>query len=83
MMLDQIRDNWRPMKGAVQERWYRLTDDDLDQIDGRLERLVRRIEARYGISSDEAVAQINQWYAMLMPERARPVHSMERTTAHV
>lgn len=83
MMLDQIRDNWRPMKGAVQERWYRLTDDDLDQIDGRLERLVRRIEARYGISSDEAVAQINQWYAMLMPERARPVHGIERTTAHV
>lgn len=83
MMLDQIRDNWRPMKGAVQERWFRLTDDDLDQIDGRLERLVRRIEARYGISSDEAVAEINQWYALLLPEGSRSIRAMARPPAHV
>ena len=83
MMLDQIRDNWRPMKGAVQERWFRLTDDDLDQIDGRLERLVRRIEARYGISSEEAVAQINQWYALLIPECSRSIRTVARPTVHV
>ncbi|MGX1097059.1 CsbD family protein [Amorphus sp. MBR-141] len=82
-MLDQIRDNWRPMKGAVQERWFRLTDDDLDQIDGRLERLVRRISARYGISSDEASAEINQWYALLIPECSRSIRTMSRPIAHV
>lgn len=61
-MLEQIRGNWRQMKGAVQEHWFRLTDDDLDHIDGRLERLVRRIEERYGVSKDEAYRQITQWF---------------------
>lgn len=81
MMLEQIRDNWRPMKGAVQERWFRLTDDDLDQIDGRLERLVRRIEARYGVSPDEAQEQIAQWYARLLPERRRSIRTRDVTAA--
>ena len=81
MMLEQIRDNWRPMKGAVQERWFRLTDDDLDQIDGRLERLVRRIEARYGVSADEAQEQITQGYARLLPERRRSIGTRDITAA--
>ncbi|WP_245559704.1 CsbD family protein [Amorphus coralli] len=80
-MLEQIRDNWRPMKGAVQERWFRLTDDDLDQIDGRLERLVRRIQARYGVTSEEAHDQVNQWYARLIPERRRPIQTRKAPAA--
>lgn len=65
-MLTQIRDNWRQMKGAAQERWFRLTDDDLDHIDGRAEVLARRIEARYGVSPDEANRQINQWFERIV-----------------
>ncbi|WP_306887107.1 CsbD family protein [Amorphus orientalis] len=61
-MLTQIQDNWRQMKGAAQERWFRLTDDDLDHIDGRADVLARRIEARYGVSAAEANRQINQWF---------------------
>lgn len=75
MMLEQFRDNWRPMKGAVQERWFKLTDDDLDQIDGRVERLARRIQARYGVTSEEAHEQIVQWYARLLPDRSRPLRA--------
>ncbi|MEW5421172.1 CsbD family protein [Amorphus sp. 3PC139-8] len=67
MMLEQIRGNWRQMKGAVQEQWFRLTDDDLEHIDGRLERLVRRIEVRYGVSTEEAYRQITRWFDELAP----------------
>jgi len=32
MNSDQLQGKWKQMKGAVKERWGKLTDDDLDII---------------------------------------------------
>ena len=39
----------------------KLTNDDLDQIQGRTEQLVGKIQERYGIARDEAERQVNGW----------------------
>ncbi|MDW5443586.1 CsbD family protein [Polaromonas sp. SM01] len=58
MNKDQVEGNWLQFKGKVKEQWGKLTDDDLDVIDGKREQLLGRIQERYGIAKDEAEKQV-------------------------
>jgi uncharacterized protein YjbJ (UPF0337 family) len=46
---------------TVKEQWGKLTDDDLLQIEGRRDQLVGKIQTRYGISHEQAEAQVSAW----------------------
>ena len=58
---EKIKGSWTQTKGAVKEQWGKLTDDDLMEIQGRREQLVGKIQTRYGISHDQAEAQVSGW----------------------
>ena len=58
---EKIKGSWTQTKGAVKEQWGKLTDDDLMEIQGRREQLVGKIQTRYGISQEEAEAQVSGW----------------------
>jgi uncharacterized protein YjbJ (UPF0337 family) len=58
---DTLKGQWTELKGKVREQWGKLTDDDLDQAQGRAEQLVGRIQQRYGIAKDEARRQFDAW----------------------
>ncbi|RZI77338.1 MAG: CsbD family protein [Rubrivivax sp.] len=62
MNKDQVEGNWKQFKGKVKENWGKLTDDDLDVINGRREQLLGRIQERHGISQDEAHEQVTAWH---------------------
>jgi uncharacterized protein YjbJ (UPF0337 family) len=57
----KIKGSWNQTKGAVKEQWGKLTDDDLLEIQGRRDQLVGKIQTRYGISQEEAEAQVSGW----------------------
>jgi uncharacterized protein YjbJ (UPF0337 family) len=57
----KIKGSWMQTKGTVKEQWGKLTDDDLMEIEGRRDQLVGKIQSRYGISRDEAEAQVSGW----------------------
>jgi uncharacterized protein YjbJ (UPF0337 family) len=61
MNWDRIQGAWREYKGKAKQQWGKLTDDDLDQVDGRREELAGKIQNRYGIAKDEAERQIDDW----------------------
>ena len=61
MNWDRIEGKWRQLKGEAQTRWGKLTDDDLDKAEGDREKLVGRIQERYGIARDEAERQVDDW----------------------
>jgi len=63
MNWDRIAGNWKQAKGRVEERWGKLTVDDLDSIAGRRDGLLGRIQDSYGISKDEAEKQLGEWEA--------------------
>ena len=63
MNADQMKGKWKQMKGSVKERWGKLTDDDLDVIDGQTEQLVGKIQERYGIAREAAQKQFDEWNA--------------------
>jgi uncharacterized protein YjbJ (UPF0337 family) len=58
---EKIKGSWTQTMGAVKEQWGKLTDDDLMEIQGRREQLVGKIQTRYGISQEEAEAQVSGW----------------------
>ena len=44
MNWDRIEGNWKQFKGKVKQHWGKLTDDQLDEIAGRLRRVLERVE---------------------------------------
>ena len=65
MNWDQIKGNWKQLKGEARRRWGKLTDDEVDQAAGQREKLVGKIQERYGIAREEAQKQVDQWAAKL------------------
>jgi len=61
MNTDQLQGKWKQMKGSIKERWGKLTDDDVDIINGQSDQLVGRIQERYGIAKEEAQRQVDEW----------------------
>ena len=61
MNAEILRGQWMQLKGKIREKWGKLTDDDLDEIQGRAEQLIGRLQQRYGIARDEAQRQFDAW----------------------
>ena len=61
MNWDQAKGQWNQIKGSVRTKWGKLTDNDLEVIAGERERLLGKIQERYGISKEEAESQIANW----------------------
>jgi len=61
MNWETVKGTWMQTKGAVRKQWGKLTDDDLDVIAGERERLVGKIQERYGIAKEEAERQVAGW----------------------
>jgi len=61
MNWDQVKGNWKQFSGTVKVKWGKLTDDELDQIAGRRDILLGKIQERYGIAKEEAEKQVTDW----------------------
>ncbi|MEZ5659846.1 MAG: CsbD family protein [Burkholderiaceae bacterium] len=61
MNWNQIEGNWKILKGKVKEQWGDLTDDEIDEIGGRRDQLVGKLQRSYGIAQDEAERQVDAW----------------------
>jgi len=58
MNTDQIKGNWKQLKGKIKEKWGKLTDDDLTVINGQEEQLVGKLQERYGYTKEQAELEI-------------------------
>jgi uncharacterized protein YjbJ (UPF0337 family) len=61
MNKDQLQGKWHQAKGAVKAQWGKLTNDDLDEIDGNLERLVGIVQERYGYAKERAAKEVEEF----------------------
>jgi uncharacterized protein YjbJ (UPF0337 family) len=68
MNWEQMEGKWKQYKGQAKEKWGKLTDDDLNVINGRREQLVGRIEERYGIQKEAAEKQVDEFTKALKEE---------------
>jgi uncharacterized protein YjbJ (UPF0337 family) len=68
MNWDQVEGKWKQYKGQAKERWGKLTDDDLDVIDGRRQQIVGKIQERYGITKEAAEEQADEFVKSMKEE---------------
>src|SRR5437588_10931815 len=61
MNWDRVEGNWKQFKGKAQQKWGKLTNDDLDVVQGKRMELSGRLQQRYGVARDEAERQIDTW----------------------
>lgn len=61
MNWDRIEGNWKQFKGRVKSQWGKLTDDDLDVIEGKRDQLIGKLQERYGVQRDVAEQRADAW----------------------
>lgn len=60
MNKDILKGKWEQVKGKIQKEWGKLTDDDLQMIDGDEARLQGKLQEMYGLEKEEAQAKLDQ-----------------------
>jgi uncharacterized protein YjbJ (UPF0337 family) len=61
MNRDTLKGQWMQLKGKAREQWGKLTDDELDQIQGNTEMLIGKLQERYGRSREQAEQELDRW----------------------
>jgi uncharacterized protein YjbJ (UPF0337 family) len=56
-----IEGDWQRYKASAHARWGEIRLDELEAIAGHRARLTGQIHAVYGLSTDEAKAQVRRW----------------------
>ena len=65
MNKDQVEGTWRQLKGKVKEKWGQLTDDELDEYEGKTEQLAGLIQKRTGEAREAVQEQLDEWSAQV------------------
>jgi len=61
MNKDILEGNWKQLRGQIKEWWGQLTDDELDQIEGRRDILAGKLQERYGYTREQAEDAIQEF----------------------
>jgi len=56
----EIKGDWNITKGRLKQKWAKLTDDDLQFVEGRQEELIGRIQKRTGETLEVVVAAVKE-----------------------
>ena len=67
MNQDVLKGKWMQMKGEVRRQWGKLTDDDIDQIQGNAEIMAGKLQERYGWGRDEAQREVDAFMRRQQP----------------
>jgi uncharacterized protein YjbJ (UPF0337 family) len=58
MNKDLFQGKWHEYKGKLKEKWGKLTDNDLAEINGKKELLLGKIQTHYGYAKDKAEKEL-------------------------
>lgn len=61
MSEDKWEGKWESMKGKVREHWGRLTDDDVEEVKGDRQRLLGKIQEKYGETKEKAEERLREF----------------------
>lgn len=61
----ELKGDWNIIKGNLKQKWARLTEDDLQLIEGKQDELLGRIQKRTGETREAVEAAIQEYRAAL------------------
>lgn len=63
MDTDTLKGKWEQLKGNIQRDWGKLTNDDMDVIEGNAKILVGKLQERYGMTKEAAEKEVEKYKA--------------------
>lgn len=58
----KIKGNWNILKGKVKHTWGELTDDEISQVDGEIDKLIGLIQEKYGKTQEAAHNEVDKFF---------------------
>ena len=56
----EIKGDWNITKGKLKQKWAKLTDDDLQYVNGKKDELIGRIQKRTGETREAVEKALNE-----------------------
>jgi uncharacterized protein YjbJ (UPF0337 family) len=60
MNQDVFAGQWKQMRGELKSWWGKLTDDEVDRIEGQKDRLIGLVQEKYGYTRDMAQQEVER-----------------------
>lgn len=64
---DVMQGKWKQMRGKVKKQWGKLTDNQLDKINGSYDELAGLIQVNYGYSIEKAKKELDVFLQHIKP----------------
>jgi uncharacterized protein YjbJ (UPF0337 family) len=61
MNWDIVKGNWKKLSGKVREEWGDFTDNDIEEMAGRRDQLIGKLQEKYGYARGEAEQKADEW----------------------
>jgi uncharacterized protein YjbJ (UPF0337 family) len=58
---DTLQGKWKQLRGNIKETFGKLTDDDLLQADGNVDKMQGALQERYGYTKEKAQIEWNKF----------------------
>jgi len=60
MNSDIFEGRWKQIRGQVKIWWGKLTDDDLDKVEGNFEKMIGLLQTKYGYTRQQAEEELEK-----------------------
>lgn len=70
MNSDILQGKWMQVRGEAKKIWGEITDDELDQIEGSVDKLIGKLQEKYGYSKEQAEKEVES-FRMKMDQKYR------------
>ncbi len=71
MNKDILAGKWKQLRGAVKAKWGKLTDDELNKVEGNYEMLVGKIQEKYGTTREQVERELDALVAKEPAQKPR------------
>ena len=49
-----LKGEWKELKGKIKAKWGQLTDDDVAELEGNMDKVAGHLQQRYGYAKERA-----------------------------
>ena len=67
-----VEGRWKQMRGSAKEWWGKLTDSDLDRINGKRDQLAGALQEKYGYTRAKADEEIGRRFKEYDQKHSKP-----------
>jgi|HubBroStandDraft_1064217.scaffolds.fasta_scaffold1203193_1 uncharacterized protein YjbJ (UPF0337 family) len=83
MNSDELQGKWKQLKGAARQQFGKLTDDDVEMIAGQRDRLIGKLQERYGYLREEAQKKADEFLASAKSTTGAPEQRQHDQRQHM